>query len=104
MPATAEITYVAIGRAAKANTAIAKTLAVPRLVGAFLALGVGSAAAVDYGAPDICRLYGYAPHSADYRLCRANARHYWSTGECRHREYALAHADYCHLLPPPFLY
>jgi len=66
--------------------------------------GSTPAAAVDYGAPDICRLYGYAPHSADYRLCRTNARHYWSTGECRHRDYALAHLDYCHLLPPPFLY
>jgi hypothetical protein len=71
--------------------------------GSLLAFG-GSAGAADYGAPDICRLYGYAPHSADYRLCRANARHYWSTGECRYRDYALAHLDYCHLLPPPFFY
>jgi len=85
------------------NTAIAKTLALGALTGAFLACG-GSAGAVDYGAPDICRLYGYAPHSADYRLCRANARHYWSTGECRRRDYALAHGDYCHLIPPPFFY
>jgi hypothetical protein len=98
---------MANGSTAVTNTAIAKiiakTLALGTLTGAFLALG-GTARAVDYGAPDICRLYGYAPHSADYRLCRANARHYWSTGECRHRDYALAHADYCHLLPPPFFY
>jgi hypothetical protein len=85
------------------NTAIAKTLVLGVLIVATFAFG-GTARAVDYRAPDVCRLYGYAPHSADYRLCRANARHYWSTGECRYRDYALAHPDYCHLLPPPFFY
>ncbi len=87
-----------------ANRAIVKTLALVAFAGTFATVGGGTARAVDYGAPDICRLYGYAPHSADYRLCRANARRYWSTGECRHRDYALAHSDYCHLLPPPFFY
>lgn len=96
-----------MANAGMTNTAIAttitKALALGALTGAFLAFA-GPAGAVNYGAPDICRLYGYAPHSADYRLCRANARHYWSTGDCRRRDYALAHADYCHLLPPPFFY
>jgi len=85
-----------------ARSAIARSLALALVAGTVCAAGGASAA--DYGAPDICRLYGYAPHSADYRQCRGNARHYWSTGPCARSDYALAHRDYCHLDAPPFFF
>jgi hypothetical protein len=49
---------------------------------------------------DACRLYGFAPHTADYRECRLNLRHYWSTGPCRDGRFAWTHRGYCHLYPP----
>ncbi len=87
---------------AVARSAIAKSLALVLVAGTICA--AGSTRAADYGAADICRLYGYAPHSADYRLCHSNARHYWSTGPCARADHALAHRDYCHLDLPPFFF
>jgi hypothetical protein len=52
---------------------------------------------------DQCRLYGYAPHTRAYALCRMNVRRYWTTGPCEDADFAFAHREYCHLNPPPFL-
>ena len=52
---------------------------------------------------DTCRLYGFAPHTRDYAVCRMNLRHYWTTGPCGDSSFAATHRGYCHLNPPPFL-
>ena len=52
---------------------------------------------------DQCRLYGYAPHTRAYALCRLDVRRYWTTAPCGNVDFALAHREYCHLNPPPFL-
>lgn len=61
-----------------------------------------AASVVDPGAVR-CNLYGYAPHSHEEALCRANVRFYWSTGPCGSARFAAVHPGYCHLNPPPFL-
>jgi hypothetical protein len=92
----------AVANSAIAKSALARSLAL--VLAACPICAAGTARAADYGASDICRLYGYAPRSADYRQCRNNARHYWSTGPCTRSDYALAHRDYCHLDQPPFFF
>ncbi len=91
-----------VAKSTVATSAIAKSLAIALAAGTVCAAAPVRAA--DYGATDICRLYGYAPRSADYRQCRSNARHYWSAGPCTRSDYALAHRDYCHLDQPPFFF
>jgi len=62
-----------------------------------------AAAAGQRVAYDQCRLYGYAPHTYAYALCRMNVRRYWTTGPCGDADFAWTHPEYCHLNPPPFL-
>ncbi len=66
-------------------------------------MGAGSAGAAQFAAFDQCRIYGYAPHTRDYALCRMNVRRYWTTGPCGDTSYAAMHREYCHLNPPPFI-
>ena len=63
----------------------------------------GGASAAQSEKFDPCRIYGYAPHTRDYTMCRMNVRRYWTTGPCGDGSYAAAHRDYCHLNPPPFI-
>jgi hypothetical protein len=63
----------------------------------------GGADAAQHATFDQCRIYGYAPHTRDYALCRMNVRRYWTTGPCGDSGYASAHREYCHLYPPPFI-
>jgi hypothetical protein len=70
----------------------------------FLVLaGTISAGAAQFATFDQCRIYGYAPHTRDYALCRMNLRRYWTTGPCGDMSYALTHREYCHLNSPPFI-
>jgi hypothetical protein len=66
-------------------------------------IGAGSAGAATVPTFDQCRIYGYAPHTRDYALCRMNLRRYWTTGRCGNWGYAVMHREYCHLNPPPFI-
>jgi hypothetical protein len=61
------------------------------------------ASAAQRAAIDQCRLYGFAPHSRDYALCRMNVRRCWTTGPCGNSDFAAMHRGYCHLNPPPFI-
>jgi hypothetical protein len=73
------------------------------LAGTIGAGSAGSAGAATSATFDQCRIYGYAPHTRDYALCRMNVRRYWTTGRCGDWGYALAHREFCHLYPPPFI-
>jgi hypothetical protein len=49
---------------------------------------------------DRCLVYGFAPGSRDYALCRRNLWRLWSSGPCSDGVFAFAHPGYCHLYPP----
>jgi len=49
---------------------------------------------------EICRHYGFPPHSRAYSACLMNVWHYWSTGPCAQATFAAVHLRYCHELPP----
>ena len=66
-------------------------------------IGAGSTGAAIMPTFDQCRIYGYAPHTRDYALCRMNLRRYWTSGRCGDWGYALTHREFCHLNPPPFI-
>ena len=63
----------------------------------------GHAAAAQLPAVDQCVLYGFAPGSRDYALCRMNVRRYWTTGPCASGAFAAIHRRYCHLDRPLFI-
>ncbi len=52
---------------------------------------------------DVCRIYGFAPHTRDYALCRMNVRRYWTTGPCADPAFSAWHRDYCHINLPPYI-
>ena len=47
-------------------------------------------------ASDTCALYGYARHTRDYAVCRANLRYYWNTGPCADPRFVAVHRWHCH--------
>jgi len=49
---------------------------------------------------EICRYYGFAPHTRAFSECLMNVRHYWSSGPCTDSGFAAVHMRYCHVLPP----
>jgi len=59
---------------------------------ALIAAGDAALAATD----DTCQLYGYAPHTRDYAVCRMNLRHYWNAGPCADSRFVAAHPRHCH--------
>jgi hypothetical protein len=61
------------------------------------------AGAAQLAAVDRCQIYGFAPRTEAYALCRMNVRRYWTTGPCGYADFAFAHREYCHLNSPPFL-
>jgi hypothetical protein len=67
----------------------------PFLLVAAALFAAGSARAAD----DTCRFYGFAPHTRDYAICRANVRHYWTTGPCADAQFAGVHPRFCHVYP-----
>jgi hypothetical protein len=69
-----------------------KTLLTSLLV-TFVLIAVGDAASA---AGDTCALYGYAPHTRDYAVCRANLRYYWNTGPCADPRFVAVHRWHCH--------
>jgi len=73
------------------------------LLMATAALSVDVASAAQGAAFDKCSLYGFRARSRAYARCRMNLRHFWTTGPCGERFYALTHREYCHLNPPPFI-
>jgi len=62
------------------------------------AAGVGIAPAAAATAADVCRSYGYVPHTHDEAVCRANVRRFWTTGPCGRIQFAAAHPRYCHVI------
>ncbi len=65
-----------------------------------MAAGVGAARPLSI---DQCRLYGFAPRTHAYAVCRMNVRRYWTMGPCGRGDFAATHREYCHLNPPPFI-
>jgi hypothetical protein len=59
----------------------------------FASIAAGNAAMAQ---SDTCQLYGYAPHTRDYAVCRANLRYYWNTGPCADARFVATHRWHCH--------
>jgi hypothetical protein len=62
------------------------------------AAGASVAPAAAATAADVCRSYGFVPHTHEDAVCRANVRRFWTTGPCGHSQFAAAHPRYCHLI------
>jgi hypothetical protein len=48
---------------------------------------------------EVCRYYGFPPHTRAFAACLMNVRHYWSTGPCADPSFAAVHVRYCNVFP-----
>jgi hypothetical protein len=79
------------------KTALGALLAAAMVMAVVDGAGAGGAKFAD---ADSCLLYGFAPYSRAFAVCRMNVRHYWTSGPCGDNFFAAAHPRYCHLYPP----